>query len=398
MELTPGFKMTEIGPVPEDWDVKALGELYAFRNGLNKEKAYFGYGTPIVNYMDVFGKPHLCRADIRGRVSVNRQEHESFGVRSGDVFFTRTSETREEIGTASVMLGEVPNTVFSGFLLRGRPTSRRVDFTFSGYALRAPVIRAQIVSTSSYTTRALTTGRHLEAVQLSLPPLQEQQAIAEVLGDVDALLDAQDRQIAKARDVKHATMQALLSGSTRLPGFSEPWTEATLGDVSNFAYGKSQVTVAHNFGHIPVFASSGQIGLASSHSHQGPVVIIGRKGTIDRPQYVEDKCWVTDTAYAITTNAMSDLKFLFYRLCLIPWMSYNESSGLPSLSANTAQGIGLIMPALAEQEAIAAVLSDLDAEIDALVAVRDKTAALKTGLMQQLLTGRTRLPGFGPTA
>ena len=93
MEVREGYKQTEVGVIPEDWGTQKLGDLFSFKNGLNKAKEYFGYGTPIVNYMDVYLHPGLFSSDLKGRVDVNTQELSAFRVNKGDVFFTRTSET-----------------------------------------------------------------------------------------------------------------------------------------------------------------------------------------------------------------------------------------------------------------------------------------------------------------
>ena len=104
MELMPGYKQTEVGVIPEEWDVPFLKDLFIFKNGLNKAKDFFGYGTPIVNYMDVFGSRGLYANELKGRVSLRREELKAFNVRKGDVFFTRTSETADEVGISSAAL------------------------------------------------------------------------------------------------------------------------------------------------------------------------------------------------------------------------------------------------------------------------------------------------------
>jgi len=215
MELRPGYKQTEVGVIPEDWEVVMIGDLFSFKNGLNKAKEFFGYGTPIVNYMDVFSHPRLSVDEIDGRVDVNPKELLAYNVRKGDVFFTRTSETIEEIGMASVMLDDPEKTVFSGFVLRARPKTDDIDDSYKAYCFSPRYFRSQVTARASYTTRALTNGRSLSATKLARPPKPEQRAIATALSDVDALLDGLDRLIVKKRDLKQAAMQRLLTGKTR---------------------------------------------------------------------------------------------------------------------------------------------------------------------------------------
>ena len=165
-----GYKQTSLGLLPNTWDAVLLGDLFVFKNGLNKARRFFGTGTPIVNYMDVFEHPGLRMDDLSGRVTLSPEEIKNFEVRLGDVFFTRTSETVEDVGVASVMLDEPRDTVFSGFVLRARPRDGRLDDCYKQYCFAPRVIRAQIISTATYTTRALTNGRSLSAVWIAVPP------------------------------------------------------------------------------------------------------------------------------------------------------------------------------------------------------------------------------------
>ncbi len=232
-----GYKQTHLGIIPNSWEAVLLGDLFVFKNGLNKAKGYFGSGTPIVNYMDVYEHPGLKPNDLSGRVSLTPEEIRNYQVRKGDVFFTRTSETVEEIGVASVILYEPYDTVFSGFVLRARPRDGRLNDSYKQYCFASRSVRSQIVSNSTHTTRALTNGQALSKVWIAVPPIQEQRAIAEVLSDVDGLINALDALIAKKRSIKQATMQQLLTGKTRLPGFRGEWELGVLADFGIFRSG-----------------------------------------------------------------------------------------------------------------------------------------------------------------
>jgi type I restriction enzyme S subunit len=225
-----------------------------------------------------------------------------------------------------------------------------------------------------------------------MPPTEaEQRAIAAALSDVDALLSGLDRLIAKKRDLKQAAMQQLLTGQTRLPGFQGEWEVKRLGDMLTICHGRNQREVEDPGGLVPILASGGKIGTASRPLYDKPSVLIGRKGTINQPRYMETPFWTVDTLFYSAMKGENNAKFLYYRFCLIDWMQYNEASGVPSLSARTIENVEVTSPVPAEQAAIASILSDMDAEITALEARRDKTRALKQGMMQELLTGRTRL-------
>lgn len=205
------YKDTALGKVPREWEIKTIGEMFAFKNGVSKGKEYFGHGVPIVNFTDVFNKPRITPDVLKGRVAMDRHEIDSFAVKSGDVFFTRTSETPEEIGMAAVVIGEFVDTVFSGFVLRGRPISEDLEDEFKVFCFRTDAIRKRIVGDCSYTTRALTNGTKLSAIKMGVPSTCEQRQIAERLSAIDAKTADELAVIAKYRKVKAGLMARLLT-------------------------------------------------------------------------------------------------------------------------------------------------------------------------------------------
>lgn len=156
-------------------------------------------------------------------------------------------------------------------------------------------------------------------------------------------------------------------------------------------HGRSQHNVVVAHGLFPILATGGEIGRTNQFLYDKPSVLIGRKGTIDTPQYVEKPFWTIDTLFFTEISSEASAKFIFYKFNMINWRSYNEASGVPSLNASTIERIEVRLPKFDEQTAIAEVLADMDAEIAALEQRRDKTRALKQGMMQELLTGKTRL-------
>lgn len=213
------------------WDTATIGDFLDFKNGLNKGKKFFGHGTPIINYTDVYKKRGLKKADIRGRVCLTPDEINRFDVRENDVFFTRTrtSETLDEVGISSVLLEPVENGVFSGFVLRGRPKNDMFTPEYCKYCFSTEAVRDAIITGCTYTTRALTNGKQLSAIEIPVPSKPEQEAIAAALSDIDTLIANLEKLIAKKKSIKQGTMQALLTSKQRLPGFTGEWTDYALG-------------------------------------------------------------------------------------------------------------------------------------------------------------------------
>jgi len=175
------------------------------------------------------------------------------------------------------------------------------------------------------------------------------------------------------------------------------WEVKRLGEVLTIKHGKNQSQVIVASGMIPIYGSGGIIGWASKYLYDKPSVLIGRKGTIDSPYYMDIPFWTVDTMFYSEIFRNNDAKFIFYIFNTIDWYAYNEASGVPSLNAKTIESISIPLPPLPEQRAIAAALSDVDALIGALEALIAKKRAIKQATMQQLLTGQTRLPGFATT-
>ncbi|MDP1880766.1 MAG: restriction endonuclease subunit S [Parachlamydiaceae bacterium] len=220
----------------------------------------------------------------------------------------------------------------------------------------------------------------------------EQQAIADVLSDIDSLVNNLDQLIAKKRNIKLAAMQQLLTGKQRLPGFSGEWKLKRFGDVLKVRHGKSQKEVEVINGKYPILASGGEIGRTNDYLYDKPSVLIGRKGTIDSPQYTDNPFWTIDTLFFTEISNSAFPKFIFYKFNMINWRIYCEASGVPSLNASTIEGIEFNTPSsLEEQIAIAQVLTDMEIEILALEGQCNKVRNLKQGMMQELLTGRIRL-------
>ncbi len=144
MEVRPGYRQSEIGVLPQDWDDELFGNLFTFSNGVNADKNAYGKGLRFINVLEPITYSHLYGPEIPGRVSLPDSVAATYAVKKGDVLFNRTSETDADLGLAATYLG-TEHVVFGGFVIRGRPTDERLDPTYSGYALRAPAIRSQIV-------------------------------------------------------------------------------------------------------------------------------------------------------------------------------------------------------------------------------------------------------------
>lgn len=244
-KIPEGYKKTSVGIVPIEWTEHTLGDIFKFKNGINKEKEAFGQGTPIVNYTDVWKKRGLKAEDIKGRVVLSKNEIQNYEVKCGDVFFTRTSETIEEIGYSSVLLDDIENAIFSGFVLRARPYNNLVSREYHQYCYSEPQMRHEIIKRSSMTTRALTSGSMLSQVAINLPSHREQSKIAEILMKWDEAIELYNQYIEKLKQLKSIWLKKMFpKKGERVPewrfkGFTDAWEQRKLGDVVQITMGQS---------------------------------------------------------------------------------------------------------------------------------------------------------------
>ncbi len=186
-------KLFSFGKGECEW--RTLNELFTFKNGINKEKNDFGRGTPIINYVDVYRKRGLVKEDIKGLVNSNASEQSRYKCKKGDVFFTRTSETKEEVGFPAVLLEDIENCVFSGFVLKATPTTDLLDTHYCKYCFFTYQFRKEVIKSATYTTRALTNGTSLSKISIPVPSLEKQRQIASILDTFETYISKLEQMI-----------------------------------------------------------------------------------------------------------------------------------------------------------------------------------------------------------
>jgi len=414
--VRPGYKQTDVGVIPEDWGVANLSELAAFRTGpfgsaLHKSD-YTDDVVPVVNPMHIIDA-QIVPTRTMTITEVAARKLAEFRLRPGDVIIGRRGDmgrcavVREDqlgwlCGTGS-MIVRCGDCLSPEFLQRVLSTPRAIG----------AIEDSSVGSTMTNLNQGVLAG-----LRIQCPGIEEQRAIAGALGDVDALLGALTRLIAKKRDLKQAAMQQLLTGDKRLPGFSGEWEVKRLDELGTWKGGMTPSMQNPSYwrdGTVP-WISSGDVksvlltetgfSIAAIAVKQGrttllppkSIVVVTRSGILRK--YLPVAMNVITMAInqdikALIPNAKVDSRYLLHALtgngdrilarCLKSGTTV-ESIEFPWLKAFT-----LPLPPMEEQTAVAAVLSDMNAEIAALERRLAKTRALKQGMMQELLTGKTRL-------
>lgn len=402
------------------WDTATIGDFLDFKNGLNKGKEFFGYGTPIVNYTDVYRKRGLTKSDVRGKVNLTRDEIHRFDARKNDVFFTRTSETPEEVGMSSVLLDDIDDCVFSGFVLRGRPKNDMFVPEYCKYCFTTEAIRSAIIMGCTYTTRALTNGTQLSAIEIVVPPKPEQEAIAKSLTEIDDLISSLEKLITKKKAIKQGAMQELLTGKRRLPGFSGEWETRTLHEISNEMvdgpFGsnlKTEHYTTERQVRIIQLSNIGEAGWNNANvkyttfSHAAELqrcivqpgsILIAKMMLAGRAIICPDneKSYILGSdVVKVVPNSSVDSRYLVYatksRFYLDQIADDTQGSTRARTSVSKLRKTAILFPEKDEQIAIADILSEMDMEIAALEGKIAKYRQIKQGMMQQLLTGKIRL-------
>ena len=435
--MRSGYRQTEVGLIPREWELKPLGSvLLKGRLGGNYANQLEATEFPLMKMGNVArGYIDTTKVEYIAKGAVPDPQHR---LREGDVLFN-TRNTVDFVGKVAIWRNELPVAYYNSNLMRLELDPRYVcSNAYANAALNsaASITVLRGLATGTTSVAAIYT-RDLLGMPFITPPLHEQRAIAEALSDVDALLGELDRLIAKKRDLKQAAMQQLLTGQTRLPGF---------GPTVRFR--------RHAYGSVPadwdvkpfrlVSTMSGRIGWQGlkqdefTQDPDDPFLITGmnfkdgkirweevyhiperryfeappiqlrtndilmtKDGTIGKLLFVDSiphpgRASLNSHLLVFRPiNRQYESKYLFYQLNSPTFAQHIElhksGSTFYGLTQDATGKYPVILPTVPEQTAIAEVLSDMDAELAALEQRRDKTRALKQGMMQELLSGRTRL-------
>ena len=426
-----GCQRTEVENTPADWSVFSIGDLFTYLRTASNSRADLGSTGEVayVHYGDIHTRFHHHFVDFSyhrvPRLS-NSRVSTATRLRDGDLIVADASEDEDGVGKSVEVrtLGTI-NAVSGLHTLLLRPINHRIHIGYRGYLLQTEPVKRQL--------RRLCTGlkvfgiskRSLRVVRVPVPPLVEQVAILKVLSNVDYLLGLLEDLIVKKQSIKQATMQQLLTGNTRLPGFTGKWETKRLGSISKclstannprsdldhsgevayIHYGDvhacSHPTLncsSHNLRRI----NPSRLGNAA-HIQDGDLVMVDASedligvGKSIQVQGIADRPVVAGLHTILCRGNRRDWApgFMAY-LQFIPKF---RSSLLRIASGTSVYAISkkqfgecrIRLPSVREQEAIVTVLVDSDAEIAALEQRRDKTLSLKQSMMQLLLTGRVRL-------
>jgi type I restriction enzyme S subunit len=414
MELKPGYKQTEVGVIPEDWECVESGTLVTYFGGnAFKSEAAVRHGVRWLKIANV-GKRRAQWTEVSYLPQTYATDFKNYMLREGDVVMALTRPILEsELKIAKLTRLDVPA------LLNQRVakvlTSSRADLDFIYYVLQTRHFVDSMNEAMAGTDPPNIGSRALGRIPIVLPPTKaEQEAIAEALSDADALIESLEQLIAKKRHLKQGAMQELLTGKKRLPGFSGEWEVKRLGDVATLKNGyafKSETYSDIGILNIITIANvqDGYMSLCSCNRieeepfdlqpHQRLQIgdiLISMTGNVGRVCRVSaSNCLLNQRVGKLLPYGIVDdlLFFVLSQRSFLNAMGEKATGGAQdNLGKSDITEYAFVIPAeKAEQTAIATILSEMDAEITALEARLAKVRQIKQGMMQELLTGRIRL-------
>ena len=427
MEVKPGYKQTDVGVIPEDWKVISVGAMGDVRAGKALAARGAGRQRPYLRTKNVFDG----RIDLNDvlRMPMTEAEFSRYRLRNGDVLLNE-GQSIELVGRCAMYKDEYPEPcAIQNQLVRFRARNG-VSACFAAQLFRHCQKSGAFTRIALQTTSVahLGVGR-FHRLQLAWPPeAVEQNAIANALSDADALIESMEQLLAKKRKLKQGAMQELLTGKKRLPGFSGEWEMKALGDLFKFGGGltasrdqlssqgycylhygdihtskKSFVDVRSEYQDIPKLDIPLRKASSVSLLDDGDVVFVDAseddEGTskhivIINPDGVPFISGLHTIVAKRKTNALEHqyLRYCFQTTAVkAQFRFFAVGTKVSGISKTNIARVTLPVPSLAEQTVIAAILSDMDAEIAALEERLNKVRNLKQGMMQELLTGRIRL-------
>ena len=402
MNIPQGYKQTELGIIPEDWEVVLLGSGLRFQTGYPFQSSYFngdGMGVRLIRNRDLKSDDSITH--YSGAI------YNEFIVNNYDILIGMDGDFMPCVWDKGVAL---LNQRVGRLVVKNDWSPR-----FLYYALQEP-LKQKEQGTGATTVKHLSHS-DIERILMSIPPSKEQRAIAEALSDVDGLIAALDKKIAKKRLLKQGTMQQLLTGKKRLPGFTDEWIEKKLGNVGSLLNGyafKSEtysqagkykvITIANVQNGRLDTNDCNKVSTIPSDIQKHQIlkegnILISMTGNVGRACLVTTiDCLLNQRAglFAIRDNSQCDESFIYtiinskeFETAMI---DSGQGAAQSNIGKNDIEGYTFLLPNdTKEQLAIATILSDMDKEIADLEAQRDKYRLLKSGMMQKLLTGQIRL-------
>lgn len=382
--IPQGYKATALGIIPQEWEVKKLGEVGKLLSGLTYTPSNIqSDGILVLRSSNIQNGVLAFDDNVYVKVSSYTP------VKAGDILICVRNGSQNLIGKTALITQEAEGCAFGAFMAVFRSPISKYVF----YLLGTELYRKYIFRNLGATINSIN-GSDLKKFRFPFPPLAEQRKIAEVLGVWDEAIEKQARLIEKLALRKRALMQRLLSAKLRLPGFSEPWQKVKLGDICNITTGKIDANAMESNGIYPFFTCAKEIYRINKYAFDTEALLISGNGEyVGYIHYCKGKFNAYQRTYVLDKFKAN----IFYVKHALQYhlpkriLQTKSNSNTPYIVIGTLQDMIISEPSIKEQTAIAEVLTAADREIELAKEKLERLRRQKRGLMQQLLTGKKRI-------
>ena len=387
------------------WRVKNLNKIAEIRtSNVDKKTKDSERHVLLCNYMDVYSHEYIVDNMPFMEATATRDEIERFHLQEGDVIITKDSESPDDIGVPAVVLRVVDNLVCGYHLSLIRPYTEEVNSVYLSKQLSTHQVQRYFAQHATGSTRFGLSIATIENVEIPLPPPLVQAKIAEILSLVDEAIRQTESIIAKHERIKTGLMQDLLQygideddnirseethefKDSPLGRIPVEWEVTKLGAVASLQRGHDITENETVEGVYPVVSSGGVLRYHNQFTTNAPNVVVGRKGTIGKVHYLDVDFWAHDTTLYVTNFFGNEALFVYYLFTYLHLEKYGTRSGSPSLNRNDIHPLWLGVPSVGEQKRISSLLQRVDDGLFRTQSHLQKLTLLKSGLMQDLLTG-----------
>ena len=399
-KLVPKLRFNEFH---DEWNTIFLNSILSFKNGFNASKDQYGFGTKFINVSDILENNYLTYDNIQDYVNINDIELTNYIIEYGDIVFQRSSENREEVGTANVYLGSQP-CVYGGFVIRGKKEGEYNPF-FLKELLQSTRVRKEITSWSGGSTRYNIGQDSLNKISIILPSIEEQNKIADLLLKVYEKIDLLEYKYQCYKNFKKYLMQQIFTQKLRFNEFDDEWKTVKLSNVAEIVGGGTPNTEVEEYwnGGIKWFTPSeigktkyisesdryiSEEGLKNSSAKLLPknTILLSSRATVGEISIALTECSTNQGFQSLITKNTVDNEFIYYLISTLKNEFLRRSSGSTFLeiSKNEIKKIKINIPSLSEQKRISSLFSSIDNKIDLLKIEHEKCLCFKKSLLQQM--------------
>ncbi len=400
MEVRPGYKKTEIGIIPEEWEVKSYGDIFTFLNTASypREKLSFAGDIKYIHYGDIHTK-WVHHLDVSNELipSIKTDLLKNYPLlRDGDVILVDASEDYAGICKSIEIKNICTQKAISGlhtYLLRDKGVFVN---GYRGYLYLITTVKRQFNRVAVGLKVYGVNRADLKNVLIPVPPKDEQKIIAQYLSEIDSLISSLEKLIVKKKLIKQGVMQELLTGKRRLPGFTGEWETKRLGEIAGRkTTGKLDANAMKENGEYRFYTCAKEFYYIDIYAFEGEALLVSGNGAyVGYIHYYDGRFNAYQRTYVIM-DISEDIFFvkLFMDVYLKERIETEVNLGnTPYIKMDTLTDMEIrLPPTKQEQNAIAQVNRDIDSEISILNQQLSKYKLLNQGIMEELLTGRIRL-------